>query len=994
MTSIDIPNSVGSIGDFAFYGCSGLTSIEIPNSVTSIGDEAFRDCRGLTSLIFHCNKIGNWFNYDYKTSIKNVTIGQEVKEIGASAFLGFTNLASIEIPDSVTSIEHGAFYNTAWYNNQSDGILYLDNWLIGYKGNKPTGTIIIRSGTKGIGDYAFYECSGVTSVTIPNSVTSIGGDAFSECTRLTSVTLNCKTVGSWFNDLPSINEIMLGDSVTSIGNSAFDSCSGLKTLTIGKSVTSIEKEAFSGCSGFHIISLAEAPPALNNTINAVSIEVPVGSGYKYAVADNWSAIDTIYSMRGGKKMYPVVLSVEGESIVSVNGIMELGLDVEGDKEVEIKTNSTFADYDLVMRRYSDITNTLAQKGIYTFTPSPCHKDNRISTYAYSAYNIQLDTSGTLLDQIGIENIDKVYSLKVRGDVNGTDILTIRKMSNLRILDLRDANIIDGGLSYYQDYVTSKNAIGDYFFKEKETLINIKLPNTITEIKSHAFDGCNNLKTITIPNNVTSIGGWEYYTGCNVFSGCNSLASVTLHCNVIDSWFSGLKSIKEVVLGDRVTGIGYEAFSGCTGLTSVTIPNSVTSIGDSAFYGCTGLTSVTIGNGVTSIGSCAFEGCTGLTSIKIPNSVTSIGIYAFQSCSNLTSVHISDLAAWCRINFGSNPLRYAHHLFLNGQEIRDLIIPDGVTSIGSCAFSECSGLTSVTIGNSVTSIGRSAFSGCSGLISVIIPNSVTSIENSTFSDCASLTSITIPNSVISIGAYAFYYCTGLTSIEIPNSVTSIGYRAFDGCSSLTSVVIPNSVTSIGDDAFDNCSALISVTILCPTVGSWFRKKTSIKELIFGESVTSVAGSAFYCCSGLTSLEIPNSVTSIGNNAFNGCSGLTSVSIGNGVTSIGGGAFSGCSGLASVTSLNPTPPKIESSTFDETTEKNATLNVPVGSKSIYWLHPYWENFAKIEEIDVSSVNDIVIDKKHDGRIYNVNGIKVNNGNLGKGIYIQNGKKVMVR
>lgn len=160
------------------------------------------------------------------------------------------------------------------------------------------------------------------------------------------------------------------------------------------------------------------------------------------------------------------------------------------------------------------------------------------------------------------------------------------------------------------------------------------------------------------------------------------------------------------------------------------------------------------------------------------------------------------------------------------------------------------------------------------------------------------------------------------------------------------------------------------------------------------MTSIGERTFYGCSGLTSIEIPNSVTSIGNSAFSGCSSLVSLTIPNSVTSIGGSAFSGCSGLASVTSLNPTPPKIESSTFDETTEKNATLNVPIGCKSSYWLHPYWENFAKIEEIDVSSVNDIVIDKKHDSSIYNLNGIKVNNGNLGKGIYIQNGKKVIIK
>ena len=197
--------------------------------------------------------------------------------------------------------------------------------------------------------------------------------------------------------------------------------------------------------------------------------------------------------------------------------------------------------------------------------------------------------------------------------------------------------------------------------------------------------------------------------------------------------------------------------------------------------------------VTSIGELAFYDCAFLTSITIPNSVTTIRESAFENCVRLTSVHITDIAAWCKISFGSNPLKYAHHLFINGEEIKDLVIPNSVTSIGESAFFGCTGLTSVTVPNSVTGIGIDTFNGCTSLTSITIPNSVTGIGVRAFYNCTSLTSISIPNSVTRIGARAFQNCSGLTSITIPNSVTSIGYYSvfegytFYGCTGLTSVI---------------------------------------------------------------------------------------------------------------------------------------------------------------------------------------------------------------
>ena len=240
------------------------------------------------------------------------------------------------------------------------------------------------------------------------------------------------------------------------------------------------------------------------------------------------------------------------------------------------------------------------------------------------------------------------------------------------------------------------------------------------------------------------------------------------------------------------------FYECSSLTSITIPNSVTSIGNNAFEGCSSLTSITIPNSVTSIGVSTFEGCSGLTSITIPNSVTYIGTRAFDGCSSLTSITIP------------NSVTYINdYVFYGCSSLTSITIPNSVTSIGKDAFHNCSSLTSITIPNSVTSIGKDAFRNCSSLTEVTIPNSVTTIGKDTFYGCSSLASVTIPNSVTSIGEAAFRNCSSLTEVTIPNSVTSIGERAFYGCSSLTSITIPNSVTSIGEYAFNECRGLASV-----------------------------------------------------------------------------------------------------------------------------------------------------------------------------------------
>ena len=441
------------------------------------------------------------------------------------------------------------------------------------------------------------------------------------------------------------------------------------------------------------------------------------------------------------------------------------------------------------------------------------------------------------------------------------------------------------------------AIGDNAFQNCESLTNVTIPDSVTSIGGMAFNYCRGLTNLTIPDNVTSIGG-------GAFAACSSLTSVTIPDSItsIGGWaFSYCSSLTNIeagkgnakyttedgVLFDKNKTVLIQFPAGKSG--HYTIPGSVTDIISWAFAGCSSLTSVTIPDSVASIWHRAFYGCSSLTTVTIPNPNAVIDDDAFDE-----SVEIIR-------SYYEAPLTY----LVEGNSVT---ITDCETSASGALL-----IPSSYNGKPVTAIGDLAFDGCTNLTSVTIPESVTSIGMWAFTQLDSLTHLTIPDSVITIGHGAFESCDNLSSVEIGKSVNTISSFAFAWCNNLKSVTIPNSVNSIGEAAFGGCRSLIRIEVSSGNSmyisenGIVFNAdKTTLVafpasksgEFTIPDTVTTIGAGAFHDCKNLTGVIIPETVITIGQRAFASCS-FTSLKIPNSVTSIGMWAFSQLDSLAHLT-----------------------------------------------------------------------------------------------
>lgn len=790
LENIQLPEGLTHIGEHAFYGNS-IKFIEIPNSVTSIGDSAFYSCHRLASVTIpnSVTSIGEWAFNDCN-ALKSIHLGSGVQTIGKNAFTSSSQFSLIvkkiivdptnpyfDSRDNCNAIiETRTNTMIAGCNNTTipNNIEHIASNV--FFGCQKLKHIKLPKGLQTIGYRAFYGCSSITSIEIPDSVTSIGEGAFANCSSLLSVDIPNSVTNieskGLFYNCENLTSVTLPDSMTGIGDSAFCNCHKLATVTIPDSVTSIGVSAFEKCGSLFSIVI----PASVKKVNVAAFD----------------ECRTLSSVAFGGKIEKI-----GRTFSACPCLAKI-IVPKGTKEHYVKL---FQDADML---------SLSKK-------------IREGDSSVSTASIQED--GNLVFEDDAKTILHACKPTVTKIVIPE---TVKKINPEAFAECKELISVTIGLG-----TKSVKTITRKLFQHCKNLTHVVLGDSITAIGVEAFavdgwkdTGNRNLQSITIPASVKKIGFHAFYS-------CDKLTEVHIvdlmaWCNMefdgehanpfgfdyrfpkhVHHLFLGKQEIHDLVIPEGVTRIPKALFAGCADFTSVTIPSTVTAIDADAFYGCTRVKMARIPDSVHQIGKNAFDGITNLI-YSGPAKWEEDNLWWGAKCLN----------GFEEGNFIYDSERKEAIYGCLKADIGDVVIPDSVTKIGDRAFQGCSGLTSIVIPNSVKEIGKSAFEGCSALRFITIPDGVKELAYATFKGCTNLSSITIPDSVKKLSSEIFRNCMNLQKVRIPEGVEGIDDFVFGGCGRLTEITIPKSVTLLYSWAFHSCAGLETIIFQGPVqMGYW-------------------------------------------------------------------------------------------------------------------------------------------------------------------------------
>ena len=935
LKNITIGNSVTSIREYAFQGCSALTSITIPNSVTSIGAYAFQGCSALTSI----------------------TIPNSVTYIHDEAFQGCSGLTSIEIPNSVTYIYDYAFRGCSALHS----VIFEDGEQTLYYGKSVFGDCPLETGHIGRNiNYSssfsydsslFSEKKTLTSITIGNSVTSIGDDAFSNCSGLTSITIGNSVTsigGHAFSGCSSLTSISIPNSVTSIGYEAFLGCSSLTSITIGNSVTSIGDYAFSGCSGLHSLIFEDGEDELRAPYNMFE-----KSAYSYIYLGRTlaNAKNDLYFNKKAISTFEF-----GENITSIqdnlfNGCTVNDLILSSGMQA-IKPEGLPAGLESICLKsaaFNPVPDSFLRelRGINPETTLDIAANPDFNKFDHLSYKDDNKYYTTVIWNIPVDATGAYYS-NDKGALIPDNQPCILKTgySEWGIFhngeDVTDRITSDEGYTIFPTSAHSKNRIDAF---DNTTVREVALTAAGSLFNTLGLDQIQAAEGLVITGN---INGTDVMTlnrmpklkyldlsGANIVAGGMTYRdNLKTTYNTIGSYFFySLPNLIILKLPESITKIEDNAFEGCSALATLTIPGNCVSMGRSLFTGCYRLFKITFEPGeknlVASGEVCAANThevylsrnisygrfTDSLSKLIIGEGTEKIEYSLVEPCKNLLELIIENgpllsLTGMSTHNFPSCPLRDIYigreidMLFIDCAEIENVRINDG--GIPDNCFSERKPLKSVEIsGKSV--IGSKAFQNCPALNNVIITGNNT-IGAYAFSGCTKIANLTVTGEN-TLSEYAFSKCTGLNSVVIEGNNT-LGVETFDNCYNLKELSISGDGT-IGESCFSDCHELNDIN-LCGIGEYSFGKNafTPYRYYITGKRRVTIDDLAAWCKLNFTNgasnplaynadlilngetvteLVIPESIDKVKPYSFFGSS-IKSLIVNDNVTSIGEFAFS--------------------------------------------------------------------------------------------------------